>query len=329
MLRFPNNTCLGGVARCGHPSPQIGALVRSFRTTRRRATAVVLGVVTATGLALLVPASASAEEGGPQAATTVSINFTGAHAQQVRVHGFGIHPGTVIVHMTNTSKTGRGLLVLSLNGSTTLGKVLNDISTDIAGGPAGAKATVRLTKEAHFVGGADVAPGQQLTYTTVGLPRGHYYAIDPTHASPRRAPAVLSSFSVSGDSRRSDDPDSRVAVYANSNDRFVPSSTTLPAKGTVLFRNISDTIHFLLLIPVKTGTTDAQIQRYFDSGSQQPPPFLKAGPNATTEVVSPGVAEKLSYNLPAGDYVLLCFVTDDMTGAPHAVMGMHKVVHLR
>ncbi len=26
--------------------------------------------------------------------------------------------------------------------------------------------------------------------------------------------------------------------------------------------------------------------------------------------------------------VLLCFVADDMTGIPHAVMGMHKVIQV-
>ena len=36
----------------------------------------------------------------------------------------------------------------------------------------------------------------------------------------------------------------------------------------------------------------------------------------------------MSYNLPKGTYVLLCFVADDLTGMPHAIMGMHKVVVL-
>lgn len=36
----------------------------------------------------------------------------------------------------------------------------------------------------------------------------------------------------------------------------------------------------------------------------------------------------MAYNLPAGTYVLLCFVADDVTGMPHALMGMHKVIQL-
>jgi hypothetical protein len=37
----------------------------------------------------------------------------------------------------------------------------------------------------------------------------------------------------------------------------------------------------------------------------------------------------VAYHLPRGTYVLMCFVADDMTGIPHALMGMHLVIELR
>ena len=37
----------------------------------------------------------------------------------------------------------------------------------------------------------------------------------------------------------------------------------------------------------------------------------------------------MTYDLPRGTYVLLCFVADEVTGEPHAVMGMYLVVELR
>jgi hypothetical protein len=37
----------------------------------------------------------------------------------------------------------------------------------------------------------------------------------------------------------------------------------------------------------------------------------------------------VTYNLPRGTYVLICFVSDEETGMPHALMGMHKVVILK
>lgn len=293
--------------------------MNSSRLTRRTVAVLAAGLAAATGLAVLAPATASA---GSDEATHASLTFTAAGAAQFHVQGGRIHPGTVVIRVRNEGMQPHSFLVLSLNGKTRLSKVLQDIKADMSGGPAGAAATVALTREAHFVGGTDVGPGQSSTYTTVGLPRGTYYALD----FGRRGPIVLGSVRVLGETYRSDAPAVSVKVFGNTADHFAVSSTTLPARGTVLFRNVSDTIHFMDIQPVKKGTTDAEIQKFFDGHGK--PPFMR-GPSAATEVVSPGVAEKLSYRLPAGDYVLLCFVTDDMTGAPHAVMGMHKVVHLR
>ena len=83
------------------------------------------------------------------------------------------------------------------------------------------------------------------------------------------------------------------------------------------------------IMPVKAGTTDKEIQAFFNSGSQSAPPFARNGPSGGNDVVSPGGTIRVSYNLPRGTYVLLCFVADDMTGIPHAIMGMHKVIHLK
>jgi hypothetical protein len=48
-----------------------------------------------------------------------------------------------------------------------------------------------------------------------------------------------------------------------------------------------------------------------------------------SDAVSPGHASVLSLNLPKGTYLLQCFVADDVTGIPHAFMGMHLVVNIR
>ena len=117
-------------------------------------------------------------------------------------------------------------------------------------------------------------------------------------------------------------------VKLTSSDRFVTPGT-LAAKGTVRVRNVSDTLHFMALMRVKKGTTDAQVQKYFASGAQGPPPFAQPGPGVGMGVLSPGRQARLTYDVPAGTYVMLCFVADDKTGMPHALMGMHHVVTLK
>lgn len=120
---------------------------------------------------------------------------------------------------------------------------------------------------------------------------------------------------------------SHATVKLTTADTFV-SPDVLPAAGTITVRNTSDTIHFMDVSPVKDGTTDADIQAFFAPQPQGDPPFAQ-GPEIEMGVLSPGRQADITYNLPPGTYVLLCFVADDQTGRPHALMGMHKVVTLK
>src|SRR3954465_5936332 len=94
-------------------------------------------------------------------------------------------------------------------------------------------------------------------------------------------------------------------------------------------RRVSGPLHFMALMRVRTGTLDSQVQKYFDSGTQGPPPFAQKGPGVGMGVQSPGRQARLTHDVPAGTYVMLCLVGDDKTGMPHAFMGMHRVVTLK
>ena len=67
------------------------------------------------------------------------------------------------------------------------------------------------------------------------------------------------------------------------------------------------------------GPAPAGPQASFDSGTGSPP--FRAGPSGGNDVVSPGGTIQVAHNLPAGTYALFCFVADDMTGIPHALLG--------
>ncbi len=105
------------------------------------------------------------------------------------------------------------------------------------------------------------------------------------------------------------------------------TSKHLPAAGTVKFVNQADQPHFLVLQRVKDGTTSAQVRKYVESGSQRNPPWaLRA--SADSGVLSPGKKQLISYDLPAGRYLVACFWPDYFTGMPHFSMGMWKLVDL-
>lgn len=107
-------------------------------------------------------------------------------------------------------------------------------------------------------------------------------------------------------------------------------SSHLPAKGRFLFKNRFNTgvPHFVLLQQVQEGTTVDQVMEYFQSGDEGPPPW--ALPSfLDTGSISPGRSMTVNYDLPAGQYAVLCFFPDPkMGGMPHALMGMIKMIHL-
>jgi hypothetical protein len=104
-------------------------------------------------------------------------------------------------------------------------------------------------------------------------------------------------------------------------------SHVLPASGTLTFHNTAtNSPHFLVLQHVKRGTTRHQVIRALNSNGA--PRFILKD-TVGTDVVSPGRSQTLSYKMPRGEYVEMCFFPDLQTGMPHALMGMVRVVHLR
>jgi hypothetical protein len=120
-------------------------------------------------------------------------------------------------------------------------------------------------------------------------------------------------------------PTTEATVRARTGARF-GGDTALPARGNITFRNkATDSPHFLVLQHVKKGTTRKDVLDSFESDS--PPDFVLPG-EQETDVVGPGHAMTVKLHLPKGYYAEMCFFPDPETGAPHAFMGMVRIVHL-
>jgi hypothetical protein len=245
---------------------------------------------------------------------------------------------TFRVHTTNaTTPDGGGGSQITMF-EPVAGKTVQDVFADLRQEFEGdaAAGTKALEHDAAFYGLADVVVGSPATVTEKLSP-GTYYLVD-LGTPPSGGPPQFTTLTV-GSHRHGIEQDSdlrsQVSVKAVEPDRFV-APRKWPHKGTFTFSNKSGTLHFVDLQPVQPGTTDKQVQDYFDAqlklpqDQQQAPSFALAGrPSVGAEVLSPGRSLKLTYDLPKGTYLLVCFVSDDETGMPHAVMGMHEVVTLR
>lgn len=273
----------------------------------------------------MTPASAG---DSPNGEIQQTVNVVGS-GSAVHVDHSTIQSGSIRFNVSSTNPgNGSEIAMFQPKAGKTLSRVLHDLQDEFSRYPGmAADGTRELTADARFLGLADPGPGQTAVVTEFVSP-GTYYLLDLANP-PQGAPAVttLTVRRAGRNIEQDSDLRSQVTVQATSADRFI-TARDWPHQGTYTFTNVSDTLHFMILQRVKNGTTDAQIQRYLDSGSHNPPPFALPGPGTGNDVVSPGGSLQLTYDLPRGTYVLLCFVADDMTGMPHAVMGMHKVVVL-
>lgn len=312
--------------------------------------------------ATLATAASAATNGSASAAPLDSTVVVHGGTQGLTIQHGQVHAGLVRFLIDTTNDQGSDVVMFTPATGQTADKVLADLHDEVSDDPhTAAQGTKELVDDAQFFGLAGVVKGTPIINEQ--LPAGTYYLFDANPvfagASPQLTTLQLSgpgggdfrfpflglgtafaflghiitvlghafivpqhsSFTLPLPVR------SHATVKLTSDDRF-DSPDALPKAGTITVSNVADTIHFMQVSPVKPGTTDDDIQRFFDSHDQNQPPFALDGPSIEMGVLSPGRHADITYNLPAGTYVLQCFIADDQTGMPHALMGMHKVVTL-
>jgi len=210
------------------------------------------------------------------------------HGTTVLVHGDGtavtLSRDTVeqgrIRFKVDTSNGGAGsqITLFRLVGPATLATFNADLAEEFSPDPmTAAQGTRDLNRDVRFFGLADVVPGTP-AMVTEQLAAGKYYLMDLGNGPGPTGPQ-FTTFTVRGSGRVHSDGESEgPVVRLTSADRFI-SPRTLPADGKITVKNVADTIHFMSISPVKKGTTDAQIQAFFDSGAQVQPPFFVDGPS--------------------------------------------------
>ena len=291
------------------------------------------GVLVAAMAALVLGPSAASASTSAQRNIQQVVTVVG-NGSSVTLDRHFIQTGSITFRTstTNSSSNGDDGSTISLfrpSAGHTLANIFADLQEEFSQKPAvAAKGTRDLVRDALVYGLADVTKGFPEVVTR-HLNPGTYYLMDLGN-QPKGQPLVqkLTVGSNPIGFRQYSNVVSQTFVQATRADRFI-APHLWPHQGTYTFTNTSDTIHFMSMIPVKDGTNDAQVQAAFSGPpSNGPPPFFKPGPSGGNDVVSPGRTLQVSYNLPPGAYVLVCFISDDMTGKPHAIMGMHKVIRL-
>lgn len=182
---------------------------------------------------------------------------------------------------------------------------------------------MRFNNKTTFFGGLAGERGTVLTGTVVLPKAGKYILYD--FGGPHFV--KLATLNVTGPAVKRPAPQSDARVVAKSGARF-GGSKTLPHKGTLTFKNAAtDSPHFLSMQHVAKGTTREKVLKCLANPDCQ----FKFGREGTLdlEVLDQGKSSTVDYDLPRGTYVQMCFYPDHMTGAPHANMGMVRIVTLK
>ena len=295
---------------------------------RRRLLRTTL-VLAATGAVLVAggPAAlAGGDHGHGHDVQTVHVVGTGS---TVSIDDAHVHAGTVRFEVSTTGPFS-AITLFSLKNGATLDQFFDDVRNefDFTSADTRAKGTRDARQHATFYGLADVMPGFPLT-VTADLRPGTYYLFDLTSPPDAVDDPQVATLRVGGGWGGDDHQRADVRVQMTG-DRFL-APRVWPRAGTWSLTDADDTVHFMQLQPVDPGTTDRDVQQALEATGG-----LSVGdladptrPTVGSEVLSPGIRHAVDYDLPAGRYVLLCFIADESDGMTHAVMGMHKVIVLR
>ena len=132
---------------------------------------------------------------------------------------------------------------------------------------------------------------------------------------------------VDGPKRSSKTPKTDGAIIGKNGPAWGGTSQ-LPAKGRFQFKNKADQPHFVALQQVQPGTTTDQVLEVLQN-EEGPEPSWVLPAGMETGTLSPGRSMTVDYDLPAGQYVVMCFFPDPkMGGMPHSLMGMLRMITL-
>jgi hypothetical protein len=307
---------------------------------RRALVGALLFLVMFAGTGLVAQPAAATTTATTQASTQTHLGTT-LHAHQKPngdlklMKGDKLRAGLIRVKLSSAvhaegEEGGYDLALFRLRHGVSLSQFRAQLTKAFGQGPVAGQAVEWINHHVRFYGGLGNDQPDHLKYFVV-LQGGHYHLADLNQFVEHGA-AATRSIKVKGHSNAKL-PRTDQALLMVDDDRFKVWSKHGKKHGNKLHRgalsvaNYSHDLHFALFDAVKPGTTDRQIQKFFDSGFTGPNPFNEAGRSQSSGVLSPGVKIVIDLRLPRGPYAILCFIPN-ADGTPHAFVGMHKVVRI-
>ena len=225
-----------------------------------------------------------------------------------------LEAGTTTITLNNTGNEAHHIQLVKIDGDHTIEELL--------------EAGEELPDWASEAGGPSVAMPGSTSNATFELEAGEYALlcfIPNVEGVPHVALGMSDELTVTAsDDDFADLPNEDVTVnMADFAFQGVPD-TLDSGETTFQVSTIGAQAHETVLVRLNEGATPEQFLAAFDpAGPGGPPPGAFAG---GFQGIVPGGEGTFTANLTAGNYALLCFITDLQSGAPHFALGMVKEV---
>lgn len=230
--------------------------------------------------------------------------------------------GTYKVSATSPSATTAVSVQLArLSPGFTQAQLLADVSKGLMAQTPDKAAVAETYAKATFVGGP---AGAGKSAATVFLPAGDYIYLDTdSQAQPK-----VGTLKVTAGESKPAMPATDITVDGKGDEKgmFTFDVTgSLSKSGTLTFKNTSeDNAHFVSIAKLKPGKTKADALAFQGDPSDPKSPIIDV---LDTTIISPASAQVVDFTSQGpGTYLLVCFLPDPKTGAPHAMEGMVKEV---
>jgi hypothetical protein len=224
-----------------------------------------------------------------------------------------IPAGLTTFHLVNKGPSLHHLQLIRLEN----GKTGDDYVAALkAGGPPPAWATL--------AGGPNPPEPGSTTTATVALQPGDYAIVCFVPAAdgmPHLMKGMVRPLKVVGPAREGAEPAADVVVKLVDFD-FQLSAPLAAGRQTIRVENAGSQAHEIALVRLHAGKTPEDFAAWGEKPEGPPPGAVYGGMSG----IMPGAHGFATLDLPAGDYLLICFFPDAKDGKPHFAHGMVKLV---
>lgn len=245
-------------------------------------------------------------------------SITGKSAVVFIAHDFGfagpdrIPAGVTTMQVVNQGQDLHHIQVLRLLD----GKTAEDFRKAMAAGPGPMPAWIK------FVGGPNaVVPGREAV-ATMNLTEGEYLlvCIIPDHKGvPHLALGMIKPLSVTGVKATLVSEPKASLTITTADYRFAQSRPITAGTHTIEVVNRGGQPHEVVLVKLNPGATAQEFGAAFEPGASAVPPGMPIGGVVGIET---GEHAFFTARFEPGNYGLICFFPDPVTGKPHFMHGM-------